>query len=253
MNSSSALERFRDDLPPSTLFHSDCLQYSPLYCTLRDILLRLGINIESESENQRLSPKVALTVNAAVPSDLALAKSKQMFHDKMEAGTVGNDEQIELTGQNVGPVTGHADTRTAHNVSMMMKEYQYSGAITESLIATIHLYSRVSMDYDLNPVSRLKCFHNAFKGEALRFYDSKVASSCSTFVEATLRMTEQFNSRSRHAKAKATLKQLSLDQIRAEKRDLHLRRLGKVREQISIYPHNVPQDFRLMHTKQTPC
>jgi hypothetical protein len=94
MNSSSALERIRDDLPPSTLFHSDCLQYPPLYRTLRDILLRLRINIESESENQRLSPKVALTVNAAVPSDLALAKSKQMFHDKMEAGTVGTDEQI---------------------------------------------------------------------------------------------------------------------------------------------------------------
>jgi hypothetical protein len=89
---SSALERIRDDIPPSTLFHSNCLQYPPLYRTLRDILLRLGINIESKSENQRLSLKVALTVYAAVPSDLALAKSKQIFHDKMEAGTVGNDD-----------------------------------------------------------------------------------------------------------------------------------------------------------------
>jgi hypothetical protein len=121
-----------------------------LYRTLRDILLRLGINIESESENQRPSLKVALTVYAAVTSDLALANSKQMFHDKMEAGTVGNDGQIELTGQNFGPVTGHTDPRTAHNVRMGMKDYQYIGAMTESLIETIHLYSRVSMDYDLN-------------------------------------------------------------------------------------------------------
>jgi hypothetical protein len=243
MNPSSALERIRDDLPPSTLFHSDCLQYPPLYRTLRDILLRLGINIESESENQRLSLKVALTVYAAVPSDLALAKSKQMFHDKMEAGTVGTDEQIELTGQNFGPVAGHADPRTAHNVSMRMKDNQYSGAMTESLIETIQLYSRVSMDYDLNPVSRLKFFHNAFKGEALRFYDYKVASSCSTFVEATLRMTEQFNSKTRQAKAKATLNQLRLDQIRAEKMIPTLDALEKVREQISILSPQCPAGF----------
>jgi hypothetical protein len=204
MSPSSALERIRDDIP-STLFHSDCLQNPPLYRTLRDILIRLGINIESKSENQRLSLKVALTVYVAVPSDLALAKSKKIFHDKMEAGTVGNDEQIELTGQNFGHVAGHTYPRTAHNVSMRMKDNQYSGSMTESLIETIHLYYRVSMDYDLNPVLRLKCFHNAFKGEALRFYDSKFASSCSTFVEATLRMTEQFNSKTRQAKAKATL------------------------------------------------
>jgi hypothetical protein len=243
MTPSLALERIRDDLPPSTLFHSDCLQYPPLYRTLRDILLRLGINIESESDNQRLSLKVALTVYAAVPSDLALAKSKQLFHDKVEAGPVGDDEQVESTAQSVGPGTSHADPRTAHNVSMRMKDYQYSGAMTESLIETIHLYSRVSMDYDLNPASRLKLFHNAFRGEALRFYDSKVASSCSTFVEATLRMTEQFNSKTRQAKAKATLNQLRLDQIRADKGISTLDALEKVREQISILSPQCPAGF----------
>jgi hypothetical protein len=62
MNPSLALERIRDDLHPITLFHRECLQYPPLYRTLRVLLLRLGINIESESDNQCLSLKVALTV-----------------------------------------------------------------------------------------------------------------------------------------------------------------------------------------------
>jgi hypothetical protein len=164
-----ALERIRDDLSPSTLFHRECLQYPPLYRTLSDISLRLGINIESESDNQRLSLKVALTVYAAVPSDTALAKAKQLFHDKIEAGPVGDEDHVELTSQGAGPGTGHVDPRTAHNVSMRMKDYQYSGAMTESLIETIQLYSRISMNYDLNPASRLKYFHNAFRGEALHF------------------------------------------------------------------------------------
>jgi hypothetical protein len=68
---------------------------------------------------------------------------------------------------------------------MRMEDYQYSGALKESLIERIQLYSRVSMDYYLNPASQLKYFDNAFRGEALRFYDSKVSSSCSTFVKVT--------------------------------------------------------------------
>jgi hypothetical protein len=106
MTPSLVLERIHDDLPLNPIFHSDCLQYHPLYRTLRDILLRLGINIESESDNQRLSLKVALTVYAEVPSDLALAKSKQLIHGKIEAGPVGEDEQIEPTCQIVGTGRG---------------------------------------------------------------------------------------------------------------------------------------------------
>jgi hypothetical protein len=189
------------------ILHSDCLQFPPIYRTLRDILLRLGVNIESVSDNQRLSQKVALTIYAAAPSDLALARAKQLFNDQMESGPSGDEAQAESTvnaTQHASHATGQSNPRGAHNVSMRMKDNQYSGAMTESLIETIHLYSRVSIDYDLNPTSRLKVFHNAFRGEALRFYDSQVTSSCSTFVEATLRMTEEYNSKTRQAKAKAT-------------------------------------------------
>jgi hypothetical protein len=210
MTPPSTLERFRDDLPPSTLFHSDCLQFPPIYRTLRDVLVRLGISIESESDNQRLSLKVALTIYAAAPSDLALARAKQLFYDQKEASSIGDESQTESTVPQAGHMASLPDPRVAHNVSMRMRDSQYSGAMTESLVETIHLYSRVSMDYDLNMASRLKFFHNAFRGEALRYYDSHVAPSCSTFVEATLRMTEQFNSKTRQAKAKATLKQLRL-------------------------------------------
>jgi hypothetical protein len=90
------------------------------------------------------------------------------------------------------------------------------------------------MDYDLNSVARFKFFHNAFRGDALRFYDSKIASSCYTFIEATLRMTEQFNSKTRQAKAKTTLSHLRLDNIRTEKFVPILQALEQVREKVSI-------------------
>jgi hypothetical protein len=54
MTPSLALERISDDILPFTLFYRECLQYPPLYRTLRDFLLRLGINVESESDNQCL-------------------------------------------------------------------------------------------------------------------------------------------------------------------------------------------------------
>jgi hypothetical protein len=243
MSSSLALERIRDDLPPSTLFHVGCLQFPPLYRSLRDIMVRMGINIESESDNQRLSMKVAMTIYAAVPSDLALAKSKQLFHDKIESVADGDGIQTESQLASPTPGSANSDPRTAHNVSMRMKDCQYSGSMAESLIETIHLYSRVATDYDLNLASRLKFFHNAFSGEALRFYDSKVASSCSTFVEATIRMTEQFNSRTRQAKAKTNLNQLRLENIRSDKGISTMDALEKVREQISILSPQCPPGF----------
>jgi hypothetical protein len=124
-----------------------------------------------------------------------------------------------------------------------MKDCQYSGSMAESLIETIHLYSRVASDDDLDIASRLKFFHNAFSGEALRFCDTKVASSCSTFVEATIRMTEQFNSRSRQAKAKTNLNQLRLENFRSEKEMSAMDALENVREQMFILSPQCPPGF----------
>jgi hypothetical protein len=84
-----------------------------LYQTLRDMLLRLGIEVESWSENQQASLKVALTVYAAAPSDLALARSKQLYHDKIDAGAVDDETNTEPTTLPITLGTGHPDLRTA--------------------------------------------------------------------------------------------------------------------------------------------
>jgi hypothetical protein len=108
---------------------------------------------------------------------------------------------------------------------------------------TVQLYSRVAMDYEVSPASRLKFFHNAFSGEALRFYDSKVSSSCSSFVEATIRMTELFNAKTRPAKAKTTMNQLRLDIIRRDKGISTIEALEKVTEHISVLAPQCPSGF----------
>jgi Zinc knuckle len=243
MTPSMSLDRIRDDLPPSTLFHADCLHYPPLYRSLRDFMSRMGISIESEAENQRFSLKLAPTIYAAVPSDLALARSKQLFYDRITTAPDGHENLGESQASNSTPGVAHADPRTAHNISMRMKDRHYSGSMAESLIETIQLYTRVCADYDLSNASSLKFFHNAFSGEALRFYDSKVASTCSTFAEATVRMNEQFNSRTRQAKAKVSLSQLRLEKFRTEKGFSTLESLEKVREQISILTPQCPPGF----------
>jgi hypothetical protein len=53
-------------------------------------------------------------------------------------------------------------------------------------------------------------------------------------------MTDQFNSKTRQAKSKATLNQLRLDDIRAEKGIYTLDALEKVRDQISILSAQFP-------------
>jgi hypothetical protein len=82
-----------------------------------------------------------------------------------------------------------------HNVSMRMKYQQYGGATTEYLIATINLYTRVASDYELNATHKFNYFHNAFKSEALRYYDSVVAPSTTIFAEAMNMMVYHFHSR----------------------------------------------------------
>jgi hypothetical protein len=72
---------------------------------------------------------------------------------------------------------------------------------------TIHLYDRVTCDYELSPSLKMKYFHSAFSNEALRYYDSQVAPSCSTFEK----MQDQFNSVTSQNKAKETTKYLKLD------------------------------------------
>jgi hypothetical protein len=207
MTHAVVLDRIRHDLPPSALFLNDCLHLSPLYRSLQNVMLHMGIDIESESENQRLSLKVALTVYAAVPADIALAKSKQLYYDRMAIAPSGDENQVDSQFSSGGSGASNSDPKTAHNISIRTKDCHYSGSMAESLIETIQRYSRVAADYDLSNASRLNYFHNTFTGKALRFYDSKVASTCSTFSEATVRMNEQLNSRTRQAKAKANLNQ----------------------------------------------
>jgi hypothetical protein len=244
MTTERALARFRDDLPPSTLYHTDCLHCPPLYRIIRDVLSRVGVAIMEESPNQRLSKKVALTIYASSPEDLELAKAKELAHDR--AGTSAASPAGDQNGAAIHEsqvANSYSDSKNAHNVSMRMKDYQYSGAMTESLVDTIHLYSRISNDYDLSPASRLKLFHNAFRGEALRFYDYRVIPTCSTFAEASLKMREQYNSRTRQSKAKATLGQLRLDRLRMEKGITTAEALEKLREQISALTPQCPSGF----------
>jgi hypothetical protein len=66
MTPAFALELIRDELLPNTLFRSDCLCYPALYRKLRDMLICLEIQVESESENQSVSLKVALTVRGHI-------------------------------------------------------------------------------------------------------------------------------------------------------------------------------------------
>jgi hypothetical protein len=115
---------------------------------------------------------------------------------------------------------------------MSMRNDQYSGAASESLFETISLYTRIATDFELTAAQRLKYFRNAFRGEALRYYDHIVAPVASIFAEAQDLMTQHFSSRMRQNKPKDKMKQLKLGDIRQNQSISTQKALGAVREQI---------------------
>jgi hypothetical protein len=193
--------RLTEDLPASLLYHPDVLPYQNIYRILRDLLQRLQVTIQSTSPNERISRKVARTLYHSHETDLQLALDKISVFEQL--GTTAQSPQTQVSPS--ANQTYHADSgnngKVAHNVSMRMRNDQYSGAASESLFETISLYTRISTDYELTAAQRLKYFHNAFRGEALRYYDHIVVPVASIFAEAQDLMTQHFSSRTRQNKA----------------------------------------------------
>jgi hypothetical protein len=148
-------------------------------------------------------------------------------------------------GNNASPIRSaeYANSRMVHKVSMRMKYQQYGGATTEYLMETINLYTRVASDYELNATQKLKYFHNEFKSEALRYYDSVVAPSTTIFAEAMNMMVDHFNSRTRQNKAKELMKQLHINSIRVRERMTTKEALEYIRENFSVLAPQCTKDY----------
>jgi hypothetical protein len=91
---------------------------------------------------------------------------------------------------------------------------------------------RISTDYELTTAQRLKYFHYAFRGEALRYYDHIAVPVATIFAEAQYLMTQHFSSRTRQNKAKEMMKNLKLGNILRNQSISTQKALEAVREQI---------------------
>jgi hypothetical protein len=92
-------------------------------------------------------------------------------------------------------------------------------------------------------VQSLKFFHNAFRGEALRFYEHSVIPVATIFAEAQELMTQHFSSRTRQNRAKEMLSKLKLEEFRRTKSLSTQQALEAVREQISILAPQCPREY----------
>jgi hypothetical protein len=88
-------------------------------------------------------------------------------------------------------------------------------------------------DYELTPEQRLRCLHNVFAGEALRYFNLHVEGNHSLFSTAVAAMEAEFNSTTRQMRAKIFLKEIRLTEIQASERLTTADALDRLREIIT--------------------
>jgi hypothetical protein len=190
--------------------------------------------------------RVARTLYLSNDVDLQLAMTKITVFEQLgtipQSSTSQQQSSSAMNQGNSSTDTGH-NSKVAHNVSMRMRNEQYSGASSESLAETIALYTRIATDYELTISQRLQFFHNAFRGEALRYYEYSVVPVATIFAEAQELMSQHFSSRTRQNKAKEMLKQIKLDTVRRSQSVSTPRALELVREQIYILAPQCPREY----------
>jgi hypothetical protein len=124
-----------------------------IYRCLRDLIQRLGITIQQEANQERLQIKVARTLYHGNDSDGDLAIDKIAVLERTGTSSVTQSslrpsQNGKLASMTSGTIRSgeFADSRMVHNVSMRIKDQQYGGLTTESLIETINLCTRVVSD-----------------------------------------------------------------------------------------------------------
>lgn len=89
-----------------------------------------------------------------------------------------------------------SNSRVHHDISQRFKDKdnKYGGSEEENLSEYLDSYCAVASDYNLSQQQRLQFFHNLFKKEALRFYNSTIKGKVNSFGEACTKLRDHFQS-----------------------------------------------------------
>lgn len=149
-------------------FCKDVAQGKALAYFCRDLLCSRGVPVRHNYDSSVLH-EVCKALYGEYPSKELLIQIDS-FKDIVDSSQ-GRQPQSLIDQSHVA---GFYNLAIVTAVSNHMKDLRFSGRTTESLSETLNEWDTIARDLQLSSESTRNLFHNAFSGEARRFYQSSV-------------------------------------------------------------------------------
>jgi len=250
-----AVQALREDISAEVLYSDEMLRGpTTLFRILRDYLRHYGLEYSQGPGSNRIS-------NGLVNMFLVFDEDKQFafgqlskFH--LRANPSGESSHSQ-PGQSHSSGATHESSGAEGNErklaqslsSLFRREDRFSGKVGEDINEFINSYSEACLDFEMNATQKLKFFHRIFEGEAKTFYRNNIAHKVGSFNEAIVVMRNEYSSIARQNRVRKFLQGLSLRSIMREKRLSVSESLDHLREVISKYAPQGPENHRSENDK----
>jgi hypothetical protein len=213
---------------------------------LRDLMVERGITVE-QGRGIQISRAVAKTLYGE--HELTLDIESMLLKERSQ--TTATTSTPVSTPTAIVPVP-ESISQTASKISSRFRDdCKYDGGIKDSILEYIADYQSACRDFELTPPNKLRFFHLVFKGQAKRFYYSKVEPVARSYEEAREIMESEFNSKTRQNKMLGIVSSFKFSDFAAKAQGDHILALENLTSGISNSIHMIPQEYRSdSHTKR---
>jgi hypothetical protein len=235
----NVLDRIVEDIQPAVLFHPDVRPHSKVSRQVRDILISLGMSVDSRHGYPIIRALACVYPERQIRDD-ALAYASN-------AHTAIAQSYHEGTTNPRNDANNYAQRDSARAVGSLLNMYKdqaskYGRTIKENVQETFDKYLRVIDDLQIPSEKGLQILHNMLTGEALSFY-STISNSCQTLSDAHQKLEAEFMSAAQQNAARRDLDSLDFPAELA-KANSPIKALQSIRTTITRVITQCPERYR---------